>query len=75
MLDRLERDGFLARRVNPDDRRSFLVDLTDHGRAAAARMRAELEAFEAALDAELDPADRTAFKRILAAVTRVTARP
>ena len=35
MLDRLERDGLLRREVNPGDRRSFLVHVTDAGVALA----------------------------------------
>ncbi len=31
-MDRLERDGLAARRANPDDRRSSLVELTADGR-------------------------------------------
>jgi DNA-binding MarR family transcriptional regulator len=31
MVDRLERDGFVRRRPNPDDRRGVLVALTKRG--------------------------------------------
>lgn len=84
MLDRLETAGLATRAINPDDRRSILIDLTDDGRAAAARVRGQLEALEAALDAELGPGpdgepdgeprpdDRAAFARIIAAIGRVT---
>jgi DNA-binding MarR family transcriptional regulator len=34
LVDRLERGGFAARRPNPDDRRSAMVDLTAAGSAA-----------------------------------------
>jgi len=36
VVDELERRGFAARQVNPTDRRSKLVSLTDEGRKAAA---------------------------------------
>ena len=36
LVDRLERDGLTARRANPDDRRSSLVELTATGRQALA---------------------------------------
>src|SRR5919205_2049941 len=35
VLDRLERRGLVERRLNPRDRRSFVVSLTDAGAAAA----------------------------------------
>lgn len=72
LVDRLEQAGLAARAVNPDDRRSFLVDLTPAGQDAAARLRVRLEAFEAALDAQLSPDQRQAFTRMLDAIKRVT---
>jgi MarR family transcriptional regulator, organic hydroperoxide resistance regulator len=38
VLDRLERRGLIERRLNPRDRRSFTVALTDPGVAAAKRI-------------------------------------
>lgn len=38
VLDRLERRGLVQRRLNPRDRRSFTVTLTDTGAAAAKRV-------------------------------------
>jgi MarR family transcriptional regulator, organic hydroperoxide resistance regulator len=38
VLDRLERRGLVERRLNPRDRRSFTVTLTDTGVAAAKRV-------------------------------------
>ena len=46
VLDRLERRGLVERRLNPRDRRSFTVDLTDEGARAAERVRAAFEAFD-----------------------------
>ncbi len=34
-IDRLESDGYLDRKVNPEDRRSTLITLTEKGRARA----------------------------------------
>ena len=34
LLDRLERGGLVRRTINPDDRRSFLVHITDQGARA-----------------------------------------
>ena len=39
VLDRLERRGLVERRLNPRDRRSFEVGLTEGGAEAAARVR------------------------------------
>lgn len=36
LVDRLERDGLVARRPNPTNRRSSLIDLTSDGRSALA---------------------------------------
>lgn len=72
-LDRLEERGLVAREVNPDDRRSFLVDLTTAGRREAAGVRTMLEEFEHALDGELSAADCKAFARVMDAIARITA--
>ncbi|MEZ5246880.1 MAG: MarR family transcriptional regulator [Acidimicrobiales bacterium] len=37
VVDRLERSGFVARRLDPDDRRRVLIELTDAGVDIAAR--------------------------------------
>ncbi|WP_203924036.1 MarR family winged helix-turn-helix transcriptional regulator [Rugosimonospora africana] len=39
VLDRLERRGHLTRQLDPADRRSFRLCLTDSGQAVAARVR------------------------------------
>lgn len=39
VINRLERRGLVERRLNPRDRRSFTIKLTDDGRQAAARVR------------------------------------
>jgi DNA-binding MarR family transcriptional regulator len=46
VLDRLERRGLVERRLNPRDRRSFTLHLTDDGDRAAERVRAAFEAFD-----------------------------
>jgi DNA-binding MarR family transcriptional regulator len=47
VLDRLERRGFVERRLNPQDRRSFTVTLTDSGVAASDRIRRTFSDLEA----------------------------
>jgi MarR family transcriptional regulator, organic hydroperoxide resistance regulator len=51
VLDRLERRGLVARRPNPADRRSVLVELTPAGNAAAERVAAAFAHVEARLPA------------------------
>ena len=46
ILDRLERQGLVARGVNPSDRRSFLVVLTKPGARAAAQVERAFAALE-----------------------------
>ncbi len=75
MCDRLEEAGLLARAINPEDRRSFLVDLTPAGRRRARRVRRVLDAFEARLSAEISEEDRRGFVQVLQALARVTETP
>jgi len=72
VLDRMEQRELVTRTVNPDDRRSFHVELTASGEAAADSVRIMLEGFENALDDELTDADRAAFGRLMEAIARVT---
>ena len=49
VLDRLERRGLVARRPNPADRRSTLIEPTEAGRSAVERVGAAFAALEARL--------------------------
>ena len=46
VLDRLERRGLVERRLNPRDRRSFTIALTDEGARAAQRVTAAFAAVD-----------------------------
>jgi DNA-binding MarR family transcriptional regulator len=46
VLDRLERRGLIERSLNPRDRRSFTVQLTDAGGEAARRVRQAFRDFD-----------------------------
>lgn len=50
LVQRMERDGSVERRVDPDDRRGTVVSLTRSGRT---RYRRAHEVYEAALDEQL----------------------
>jgi MarR family transcriptional regulator, organic hydroperoxide resistance regulator len=62
VLDRLERRGLVARRPNPADRRSTLIEPTPDGRAAVRRVADAFAAVEARV------ADPGAVRAALAAV-------
>jgi DNA-binding MarR family transcriptional regulator len=49
LIDTLVLRGYLDRRANPDDRRRVLLQVTERGRAAAATIRAGVEAVDAEL--------------------------
>ena len=73
ITDRLVERGFLTRKINPGDRRSFLLRLTAKGRRRADRVREALDAFEDGIAAELTAADLRGFKTVMDAITRATA--
>lgn len=64
-LDRLERIGYLERTGNPDDRRSFLVELTEAGRERVDAAVADHLATEARLLSALNDRQRKAFDEAL----------
>lgn len=72
LLDRLERAGLVRREVNPDDRRSFLIHVSDEGAELADRCNRLLEALEGEIRAHADPRDVQGFHAVMAAVEEVT---
>ena len=65
LLDRLERRKLIVRTSDARDRRTFVLSLTASGRAAARRVAAHLEAFEARAVRSSNAADVKAFLRVL----------
>ena len=53
LVDRVEAAGYCSRKMNPGDRRSSLLDLTEEGKAVVARGR---QVIEAELDSWFTPA-------------------
>lgn len=74
VLDRLERRGLVERRLNPHDRRSFRVSLTEDGHAAAARVREAFRALEEAALAGVSARSAKGFHEVLAALDRAAER-
>ncbi len=72
MLDRLEKAGLVRREVNPDDRRSFLIHITDEGRALAEAMTHNLEDFEDNIRKRVSARDVKGFHAVMGAVDEIT---
>lgn len=64
-VERLERDGLVAREPNPADRRAPLVALTARGRAALRDIEPARADWAARRSADLDPAELVAALRLL----------
>ena len=71
VLDRLERRGYLTRRLDSADRRSFLLTLTEEGRLAAARVRAAVTDLERAALAGLSADQIAGYHAVVAALQEV----
>ena len=71
LLDILERQGLVARRPDPADRRARLIALTEAGRARVAEILAELQAVEAVLLQDIPDAELT---RMLEHLAKIEAR-
>ena len=72
MLDRLEQAGYVRREMNPGDRRSFLIHITDEGRDLAERGAHVLEALEDEIRARVTPRDVEGFHAVMRAVEEIT---
>ncbi|MCA9758112.1 MAG: MarR family transcriptional regulator [Candidatus Eisenbacteria bacterium] len=72
ILDRLEERGLLERSIHPDDRRSFLVELTAAGRKMAAKTNRDVQVLEDAIRERLKPSDIKGFERVMEAIAEAT---
>ena len=72
LLDRLEKAGLIRREMNPGDRRSFLIHVTDTGRELADRLNRFLETFEDEIRECVSARDMDGFRAVMAAVEEVT---
>ena len=72
LLDRLERAGYARRTINPDDRRSFLVHITDKGSDLATRITRLLRTLEDDIGARVEGRDVKGFQAVMQAVEEIT---
>ena len=72
LLDRLEQDGFVHRAINPADRRSFLIQITEEGLELAARLNRLLKTLEEEIRAHVDARDVKGFHAVMGAVEDIT---
>jgi MarR family transcriptional regulator, organic hydroperoxide resistance regulator len=68
VLDRLESRGYLTRELDPTDRRSFRLPLTEAGRAVTARVRAAVADLERDALARLSATQIAGFHAVIAAL-------
>ncbi|MDH3524889.1 MAG: MarR family transcriptional regulator [Acidobacteriota bacterium] len=72
LLDRLERNGWIARSIDPGDRRSFLITATPEGARAGREARRVVEAFEKKVLSRVEARDLEGFRRVLDALGEAT---
>jgi DNA-binding MarR family transcriptional regulator len=68
LLDRLENRGFVTRELDPADRRSFRLPLTEAGQAAAARVLAAIADLEREALARLDATQLAGYHAVINAL-------
>lgn len=71
ILDRLERRGLVAREINPNDRRSFVVRPTRGGARAAKKVAAAFADVDATLGRATTVQEREAFDVVLARLLEI----
>jgi MarR family transcriptional regulator, organic hydroperoxide resistance regulator len=68
LLDRLENRGYLLRELDPSDRRSFRLPLTDRGREVAARALAAIANLEREALSRLDATQLAGYRAVITAL-------
>jgi DNA-binding MarR family transcriptional regulator len=73
VLDRLEERGYIARVANPDDRRSFLLQLTAEGKRTADWVQQFVDALEASIARRVSAKEEEGFNAVMKAIADATA--
>ena len=73
IIARLEEDGLLTRGTDADDRRGYIVELTEQGRTALRAASSRQDAYLEAQLAMLDDPDRRAILAAIPALERLLA--
>jgi MarR family transcriptional regulator, organic hydroperoxide resistance regulator len=74
ILKRLEKAKVVARRVDPQDRRSYLLELTPEGAIIAEQIHRRLEAFESEIRLRTSEEEVEGFVAVMQAVNEVTSQ-
>jgi DNA-binding MarR family transcriptional regulator len=74
LIDALVVRGYLDRQVDSEDRRRVSINITDRGRAAAAAIRAGVDAIDAELATLISPAGVASLRTGLIALTAIRER-
>lgn len=72
VLERLSRRSVLVRERDPDDRRTFVIELTELGHDMGERVQRHANALESRVDEHVTEADMAGFLRVLHALDTVT---
>jgi DNA-binding MarR family transcriptional regulator len=75
LLDRLQDAGYVTRTRNPANRRTYVLSLTDAGRAALDGMRADVAERNDRITAALTPAERRRFNELLSELLPASEQP
>ncbi len=75
LLDRLERDGLLVRRQDPQDRRARLPEVTDRGREVQEQVAQGRDHAEEAATAGFSDTEREVLRDLLGRLAAGTAQP
>ena len=65
LIDRLEQNGFIERRVDPNDRRNKLVFLTDKGKSVEGPMCEKMDELNEEVMSQFDDKEIQQFKNVL----------
>ena len=72
MLDRLEERDLIARQVNPDDRRSFVIELSRRGRRLADQIQRYVDDIETQIGRRVSARELRGFRAVMSAIDEAT---